>query len=213
MKNRLFLAGACALLLGSCASQPRLSAEQCAGIDWRALGQSDGQAGQPMTALNDEIVACREHGIEPDLEAYTAGRDVGLVSYCQPATLLEATVQAAGDPFVCEPLDAAQRTAFDAGRETRAAALRWQQVQAQYKELTDRRDAINAEGARLTQAFNAETDPAARSQIGQAITQLTEQRNAIDAEIARADPVMRDELAMYDAAVAAYERLRLDLAR
>ncbi|MEO0817096.1 MAG: DUF2799 domain-containing protein [Pseudomonadota bacterium] len=205
--------GLAALTLAGCASQPRLSAEQCASADWRALGFNDGQSGQAMTALNDEIIACKEHGIEPDLEAYTAGREKGLATYCQPATLLEASLQSVGDPFVCEPMDTAQRSAFEMGRDTRAAAQRWQQMQTQYKQLTDQRDAINAEGARLSQAFNAEREPAARSQIAQRITELGERRNAVDAEIARADPVMREEQAKYDTAINAYERMRLNLAR
>lgn len=213
MKHVLLVIGVCALVLAGCASQPKLTAEQCAAFDWRALGQRDGQAGQAMTALNDEIIACKEYGIEPDLAAYNAGREKGLASYCLPATLLEASVHAVGDPFVCEPLDVTQRAAFDMGRDTRAAAQRWQQVQAQYKQLTDRRAAIDAEGARLIQAYNAQTEPAVRTQIAQSITRLSEQRNAVDADIARANPVMRQEQALYDNAVAAFERMRLNLAR
>lgn len=213
MGKQICLAGLTALVLTGCASQPGLTAEQCASADWRAMGFSDGQSGLAMTALNDEIMACKTHGLEPDLKAYIAGRDTGLATYCLPANLLEASFQNVGDPFVCDPLDEAQRGAFDMGRETRAAEQRWQQVQAQYKELTDRRAAINAEGARLTQAYNAETNPAMRSEIGESIVLLGERRNALDAEIAKADPVLRQEQAVYDAALNAYDQARLRLAR
>ncbi|MEL6956022.1 MAG: DUF2799 domain-containing protein [Pseudomonadota bacterium] len=209
--KRMIFAGVLGLALAGCASQPRLSQEQCASADWRAIGLQDGQAGQAMTALNDEITACKEYGISPDMAAYTAGREEGLKRYCLPATVLDATVQGVGDPFVCEPFSDTLRTAFETGRETRAAVQRWQQVQAQYQQLTERRDAINQEGARLTQLYNQEPDAARRQQIGAQITELSQQRNALDAEIAEAEPIMRQEEAQYRGAVANYERVRAGL--
>jgi hypothetical protein len=203
----------CLGALAACASQPKLSQEQCASADWQAIGYQDGQAGQAMTALNDEIIACKAYGIEPDLEAYAAGRSEGLALYCRPEVVLDATIQGVGDPFVCEPFDDQLRTAFDMGRETRAAAQRWQQVQGQYQQLVEQRDAINREGARLTQVFEAESDPDVRQQVAQRITELGRQRNALDSQIAEADPIYRQEEARYQRAVRAYERYKNGLAR
>lgn len=201
-----------AIVLAGCASAPTLSAEQCSAMDWRALGEADGKNGQPMTALNDEIQLCAPHGIEPDLDTYKAGRAAGLVTYCAPVTLLDATIQAAGDPFVCEPFSDKQKTAFDRGREIRSAVARYQGLKQQYDQLVQRKAEINQEGARLTQAYNQTGDANQRQQIAAQITTLRQQLAAVDAEIAKADPVMKTEETTYQSTVKSYEALKASLA-
>ncbi|MEM7768110.1 MAG: DUF2799 domain-containing protein [Pseudomonadota bacterium] len=196
------------LTLAACAGGPSYDAESCAAIDWYALGQQDGANGQAMTALNDEITQCRAFGIEADVDTYSAGRDEGLKTYCQPAIVLEASLKAIGDPFSCKPMSDEVRAAMEKGRETRSAVARYQNVKGQYDQLIERRDQINQEGSQLTQRYNASANETERQQIAQRINYLQQQLSAVEAEIAQAGPVMEEEQAAYEAAAASYEAFR-----
>jgi hypothetical protein len=204
---------AAALVLTSCASAPKMSAEQCSSMDWGALGKKDGETGQNMTALNDEITMCAAHGIKPDMDAYNAGRNEGLKSYCKPVTLLDATIQGVGDPYSCEPLSADQKKSFETGRETRAAVAKYQQLKQQYDQLIQQRQRINQEGAQLTQQYNQTTDETARQQIAQRINYLRQALAQTEEKIKQADPVMKTETATYETAVKKYEAYKATLAR
>lgn len=190
--------------LAGCASAP-LNAEQCAAIDWYQLGLADGRQGQALTALNDEITQCRPFDISPDMTAYNRGRDEGLQSYCRPPVLLEATVQSVGDPFVCEPFTSDQTEAFELGRDTREAVVRWQSVQQQYQQIADSLEQVNAEGTRLTQQYQQTSDEELRQQIAARLNYLAGQRDALQDQLSQAEPVMRQEQGLYEGAVQRYE--------
>ncbi len=211
MRSVLCSTVAACLALGGCASAPKLDAEQCAAIDWRALGERDGRAGLAMTALNDEITQCKPFAITPDMAAYEAGRDTGLQAYCQPGVIIDAAIRNAGDPFVCEPMSEQVRAAFEQGRETRAAVQRYQQVKQQYEQLLSAKDQINSEGAQLTQRYNQTSDQAARSQIADRIDQLRQQLVQVEEELAKAAPVMQAETTRYERAVQSYETFKAGL--
>ena len=213
MKHIVFLGGLGALVLAGCASTPKVSAEQCMSQDWFAVGKAHGTAGQPMTAINDAVNLCAPHGIVPDLDAYKAGRAEGLVTYCAPTSLVDATLQGKGDPFACEPFTPTQKTAFETGRDTRAAAARYQQIKAQYDQLVQQKAQINQEGSRLTQLYNQTSDQTQRNQIGQQLTQLRKQLAQVEEQLKQADPVMRTEETTYQTAVKSYESYKAGLAQ
>jgi hypothetical protein len=77
----VLLAGSC-LMLAGCAS---MSKNECLYADWRAIGFEDGANGAPATAVASRRQACAKAGVTPDMHAYLAGRDQGLVEYCTPA--------------------------------------------------------------------------------------------------------------------------------
>jgi hypothetical protein len=211
------ITGICAaMLLSACAGGPvKATAEQCTGTNWFEVGKAHGTAGQSMLALNTAINACAEHDIKPDRDAYVAGRAEGLKTYCEPASLVEATIQAKGDAFSCEPFTAQQKTAFETGRDTRAAVARYQQYEAQYKQLTDAKAKINEEGAQRTQQYQqaSETTNPTKQQLADRINYLREQLKAVDAQLAEATPVMAEEKGKYDLAVSRYERFKSSLAQ
>ena len=212
MKLFIYAAGfGLAALMAGCASQPTASPEQCANADWYAIGKADGATGLSMTALNDEIFACRPHGIAPDLDAYKTGRAEGLTTWCQPLNILDAAVQGTGDPFACEPQTAPIREAFEKGRETRQAVLRYQQLQQQLQQLEQREAQINQEGARLTQLYNQSTNQTERQQIAQRIDALRRELQAVEAELDKAGPIMTEEKAKHDAAVQSYQAYKASL--
>jgi len=73
----LLLAG-----LSGCAS---MSSEECANSDWVAIGYEDGANGLTTDKFGARRKACAKHGITADFQAYQAGRNEGLVEFCQPS--------------------------------------------------------------------------------------------------------------------------------
>lgn len=70
------------LVLSGCAT---MSGDECMTSDWHAIGYEDGLQGYTADRIGKHRKACAKHGVTPDLNAYTAGRDQGLSQYCQPS--------------------------------------------------------------------------------------------------------------------------------
>jgi Protein of unknown function (DUF2799) len=70
----------CALVAG-CATIP---AEQCAKVNWYALGVEDGRKGYTADRITKHREACASVNVIPDEGAYLAGRTEGLREYCTP---------------------------------------------------------------------------------------------------------------------------------
>lgn len=80
--RRLVPVGVCIFALSGCAS---LDKYECLNADWRTLGYEDGARGKVADVIGNYRKDCAEHGVAPDLDAYTAGRDEGLLEYCREA--------------------------------------------------------------------------------------------------------------------------------
>ena len=65
--------------LTACAS---LSEDECRAGDWATIGFEDGAQGRDAAYVGEHREACAEYGIAPDLNAWLAGRERGLLSYC-----------------------------------------------------------------------------------------------------------------------------------
>lgn len=70
-----------ALAMGGCAA---MSDEECMAADWSAVGYEDGARGYTAERFSNHRRACGKHGITADFGAWQAGREQGLVEYCQP---------------------------------------------------------------------------------------------------------------------------------
>ncbi|GHB44796.1 hypothetical protein GCM10007094_37670 [Pseudovibrio japonicus] len=81
-----FIVAAVGLTLSGCAS---LSEDDCKTGDWQGIGVVDGRAGFTSDKLNEHTKACSKYGISPDVNAYMAGRTLGLQSYCTPISGFE----------------------------------------------------------------------------------------------------------------------------
>lgn len=218
---------AATLLLASCSSGPKITPEQCSAADWYSVGVEHGKKGANVTEINTAITACDAHGAPVDMDLYNQGRAEGLKSYCTPLVLLDAAAQGVGDPYSCDPVTPSMKASIDKGVETRQAAARYQQYQAEYKKLTDQRaqiqsqlNQINQEGQQLTQMLprsNETTNPT-RAQVQQRIQYLRQQVQAgnqqlaqVDENIKKADPVMQTEKQTYDRAVQSYNAYKASL--
>ncbi|MBB5517935.1 DUF2799 domain-containing protein [Amphiplicatus metriothermophilus] len=99
MNRRLGLAAA--LVLSGCATG--MSEEECAGANWRAIGERDGLYGETLEKLDERAAQCGSFGLPADIEAYQAGRERGLRRYCTPDAGFDAGLN--GRPYrgVCPP--------------------------------------------------------------------------------------------------------------
>lgn len=213
MGKQFIIGAAGAIILTGCASGPNISPEQCAAADWFSVGVEHGKVGANITEINPAIQACSEAGTPVDIDRYKEGRSEGLKTYCTPLNVLEATAQGIGDPGSCEPMTEALRASMTKANETRAAAARYQQYQAEYQKLTDQRDQINTEGQKWSQQRARATDATnpTRTQIDNYLNQLRQQLAEVNQKIAEADPVMQTEKQTYDAAVQSYNAYKASL--
>ncbi|BAP58117.1 hypothetical protein THII_3820 [Thioploca ingrica] len=62
-----------------------LSKEECLQGDWKSIGYRDGTHGYNLTQIEQHQKACADYHVVPDLNAYQAGRDEGLLVYCTPS--------------------------------------------------------------------------------------------------------------------------------
>jgi hypothetical protein len=69
-------------VLSGCAS---MSSEECVNSDWAAIGYEDGSRGYTTDKFGSRRKACAKHGVTADFRAYQAGRQEGLVEFCQPS--------------------------------------------------------------------------------------------------------------------------------
>lgn len=69
------------LFLAACAS---LSKEECRSGDWHTIGVTDGQKSQLRDRIAKHQKACDRMDITPDIKAWNAGREKGLLNYCTP---------------------------------------------------------------------------------------------------------------------------------
>lgn len=103
------------LALSGCASMDK---SECLTVDWRTVGYEDGVAGRSGDRIAQHRKACAKHGVTPDLNAYQAGRDMGLREYCQPDHGYRLGVQGAAYNASC-PVDlkGGFETAYNEGFE------------------------------------------------------------------------------------------------
>ncbi|MFK5915090.1 MAG: DUF2799 domain-containing protein [Woeseiaceae bacterium] len=96
IKNTLLL---CLLIpIISCST---LSKDECKTANWKTIGYGDGTQGYKASRISGHRKACAEHGVQPNLNAYTLGRDKGLVQYCIPNTAYNHGVRGYSYNSVC----------------------------------------------------------------------------------------------------------------
>lgn len=105
-----------AVWLSGCASG--LSKEECATIDWQAIGYEDGINGWSQTRIGTHRKACAKHGVTLDLAAYRQGWQEGIESYCQPGNGYRQGRSGASYQGICPPeLEPGFMQEYSSGRE------------------------------------------------------------------------------------------------
>jgi hypothetical protein len=127
------------LVLQGCASMDR---EQCQLADWRLVGYQDGVLGKTAATIGDYSRDCAGHAVVPDLDAWRAGRDEGLLEYCTNDNGFRLGQAGRGYNGVCpDTSETAFRNAYEAGRAIYLARL---QVSSTHSKIYKRRYEIDA---------------------------------------------------------------------
>jgi hypothetical protein len=181
---RMVLALGAPVILGSCAA---MSKNECVTADWRTVGYEDGSAGYGGERIARYRKACADHGVRLDLDAYQAGRALGLREYCQPQNAYRVGSYGGSYGGVCPAeLEPAFVAAYESGRELYTRELRVSnarsQIAAKRRQLEDLEDAM-AQKALLV--IGSETTAEQRTQALLDTKQLAERRGRISAEIAQ----------------------------
>ena len=82
-KRNARLTGTLLLMLALLQGCATLDKDECMLADWRMIGYEDGVAGKSATVVGTYRKDCAKHAVVPDLDAYRAGREEGLLQYCK----------------------------------------------------------------------------------------------------------------------------------
>lgn len=195
-----------ALGISGCAG---MSSEECAASDWSAIGYEDGARGYTMDRFSSHRKACAKHGITPDFRAYKAGRDEGLVDFCQPSRGYNLGVNGGTYHGVCDAaLEEEFLDAYRVGHQLYALRSNVNQansrIYAKESELERVRVAMRDKEALL---IADETTTQERILLIADLKELSERTGELEAEI---EELIRDragyeyELDDYERTVAAY---------
>ena len=116
------------LVLLGCAS---MTAKECKVANWGEVGLRDGLGGESLSRLNDLVKDCAEAGVSVNTPIYLAGRDRGLITYCQLDNA--ARLGLAGRAYLgsCPaPVNGEFRRRFDLGREVYDARQQVQRLES-----------------------------------------------------------------------------------
>jgi len=81
-RNLILMCAALAMfVMSGCAT---MSGDECMATDWSAVGYEDGARGYTSERFSKYRKACAKQGVTANFTAYQAGREQGLVEYCQP---------------------------------------------------------------------------------------------------------------------------------
>lgn len=203
---RTALAALALLALAGCAT---VSKEECEATDWYTVGYEDGAMGQGIERLAGRRQACARHGVSLDLEAYRAGRDEGLLEFCQPANGFRAGARGRDYSGACPAHLAANfEDAYRAGRELWRLESRVrdtvQGIAGRYGEIEDIDASLVAQSlVMVAEASTAEE----RAQALLDTRTMTERRGRLLTEI----DALERALPAYEAELEDYRRELADL--
>ncbi|MBS02747.1 MAG: hypothetical protein CMQ24_08600 [Gammaproteobacteria bacterium] len=175
---------AASVLISGCAT---MSESECLTADWRAIGYEDGSAGRPATQLGTRRQACAEFGVTPNAEAWTAGREEGLLNFCVPSNGFR--IGRAGQTYsgVCPgQLEANFMYGFregrvigDAEREVRSSERAVSSAKRELEGIDDKIKALDVDGALMDETMTLEE----RKDVLEAMRKLEARRGELGAEI------------------------------
>jgi hypothetical protein len=193
------------LALSGCAS---MNGDQCLTSDWQAIGFEDGSRGYSASRLGNHRKACAKHGVTPDFEAYQAGHDKGLGTFCQPSRGFSLGNNGGSYNGVC----AAHREgdfidAFNTGHKL--YSLRSQvnytssQIERKRKQLDSNEELMKDKEIAL---ISPDTTIEGRIRIVADLKDISEENGQLDAEIDQ----LIDDRARHELELASYQALIAD---
>ena len=184
MKTKLKLIGTALamVVVSGCAG---MSDEECLATDWSAVGYEDGARGYTAERFSRHRTACAKHGITADFGAYQAGREQGLVEYCQPGRGYDVGVSGGRYYGVCSAdLEPDFLEAYNAGNHLytlRANVSRANaNISARERELENVEDEMRSKEAAL---IAPETTTEQRILLVADLKELSERTGELETEI------------------------------
>ena len=196
-----------ALALSGCAS---MSDDECMAADWSAVGYEDGARGYTAERFSNHRKACAKHGVTADFGAWQAGREQGLVEYCQPGRGYDIGVSGGRYDGVCNAdLEPDFLEAYNAGHHlytlrsnvSRATSA----IQDRERELENVEEEIRGKEAAL---IASETTTEDRVLLLADLKKLSERTGELEVEI----QVLYEERARYQVELDNYQASVVDFA-
>lgn len=194
-------AGLAALIaLAGCAGMDKPT---CVAADWRTVGYNDGVQGRTLDALEQHTNDCTRHGAPPQLEAYTTGRNSGLVVFCQPWQGYGYGLRNKAYAGVCPAnLEPGFLAAYEDGRRQHRLQSSYDNLRRQVQRADRRIDSLDADlGNKERRLVAKDLDTNQRLKLIDQIRRLAEERGRLYEQL----PVLESQLVDADAELAAYQ--------
>lgn len=183
------------VLAGSLHGCATLDRHECLNADWRTIGYQDGVRGKVADVVGNYREDCAEHGVSPDLDAYLAGREQGLLEYCREANGFRVGHSGKQYQGVCPPdLEYAFRVGYRDGRviyelaaEVRNSERELQRKKQSLEELNDELSA--AESELIADGVTSKR----RAQLLQRTRELAVDIEALETEVASLESELDDQ--------------------
>lgn len=132
-----------ATALAGCETGPPMTPAQCQVADWAQVGFQDGSQGRPPERFVALEQACAAAGLPADGRAYMAGRQQGLVEFCQPSRAFRLGLSGGGYAGVCPPeFDNLFRLAYSDGQRANEALSALRSAESAISSLRGERDEL-----------------------------------------------------------------------
>lgn len=190
-------------LIGGCAS---MNQQECLTGDWYTVGYEDGVKGKSADRIGSYRKACASHNVTPDLGQYQAGRESGLVEYCQPLNGFDVGQRGSSYAGVCPiEMEVEFLSAFQAGQtlyQYRAQVSNaTRQIAYKQNELGDLEYELQHAEARL---INDDTTSEQRARLVADTKDIARRQGELASEILNLErdrAVYQQQLAEYQASI------------
>jgi hypothetical protein len=180
------------LALSGCAS---MNETECRVADWRTIGYEDGAQGYSGNRIGQYRKDCGKHGVTPNLDEYTAGRDQGLREFCKPANGFR--VGARGNDYAGQcpaDMDNDFVSAYQTGRQLYTLRARVDDTGSTLSSLRYELDGMDSRIAKIAaRIIDPVTTTEDRAQLVLDTKRLAERKGEIKAQI----PQLESDLAHY----------------
>jgi hypothetical protein len=131
-----------------------MSPQECKVANWNEVGLRDGMSGQTLSLLDERVKDCAKAGTRVETNAYLAGRERGLQSFCRIENAATLGLNGTSYQGVCPPrIDAEFRRRHQAGYAVYALRSKVSDLDSRGENLQRRlRDASRDEEKQLKNA-------------------------------------------------------------
>ncbi len=162
-----------------------LDKDECLNADWRTIGYQDGARGKVADVVGKHREDCARYGVAPDLDAYTAGRDQGLVEYCREANGFRVGYRGKLYQGVCPgDLEYAFKLGYSDGRELYELNAQVRNDEREVDARTTTLQTLNDELARAeAELISDGVTSDRRAQLLQQTRELAKEIGALESEV------------------------------